>query len=139
MARLRHGVSAAESASALRLFGRLPSLSLAEPPDTGLFGSLCGVDSTTLPRGVRLLATVTDDFLMLTQVNPVTEVPAGAPVCGDSIAASPHSQPALFHSAFPDLEAQLPDTIDFSVPLDTVSVYSYGAVTCVGDQYGTLI
>lgn len=133
---LADGVSASDSE---RFLSHLLSSSRTALRAVSSAQQLCGVDAATIPRGVILLPGATEDSFLTLRKSPVQDArDAGRPVCGPNITADPSSQP-LLQSSFPGRGPQSAITITFSTPLSTVSAYSYGALTCVGGQYGNIV
>lgn len=137
---LANGVAPADSArivSAMR--ASRPALAVARGAAAeASVGSLCGIGSLTLPRGVVLLPEVTETDVLTLKYSVEDARDASQPSCGPSTSVVPASPP-LLQSSFPGRGPQVPITVTFDSSVARVSAYSNGALTCVGGQYGSLI
>ena len=106
--------------------------------------ALCGVDASTLPRGIQLLPTAAEStFLRSPYQTPVMDAQQAQPpepACGPAISVSPLSPP-LNTSAYPDPPTRVqmqPVEVRFDSAVATASVYGVGAFKCYTGQYGRL-
>ena len=101
----------------------------------------CGVDSTTLPRGVRLLPTFFEFTFRLSPFGtPVRDAKTASPpqpVCGPAIAVSPNPG-NLATSDYPTRVQREPLDVRFDSAVTGVSIYGLGAFKCYTGQYGRL-
>lgn len=93
----------------------------------------CGVDSTTLPRGVRLLPTFFEFTYRLSPYRtPVQDAKAASPpqpVCGPTIAVSPNPR-NLATSDYPTRVQREPLDVRFDSAVTGVGIYGLGALKC---------